>query len=126
MLHQRGDCFVSLTKGEGWGLGAFDAAGHGNCVIITGFGGQLDYLDNENAYLVDYRLTPARDDFARVSFTPDQNWAEADKQHAARLMKHVYSHQEEARAKAARLQRRILQDFGEQAVIPRFLEVLNS
>ena len=126
MLHQRGDCFVSLTKGEGWGLGAFDAAGHGNCVIMTGFGGQLDYLDNENAYLVDYRLTPARDDFARSSFMPDQNWAEADIQHAARLMKYVYSHQEEARAKAARLQRRILQDFSEQAVVPRFLEVLNS
>jgi glycosyltransferase involved in cell wall biosynthesis len=35
-LHTRGDCFVSLTKGEGWGLGAFEAAAYGRPVVITG------------------------------------------------------------------------------------------
>jgi len=29
-LHERGDCFVSLCRSEGWGLGAFDAAAFGN------------------------------------------------------------------------------------------------
>ncbi|HEV3055556.1 MAG TPA: glycosyltransferase, partial [Solirubrobacteraceae bacterium] len=28
-LHRRGDCYVSLCRAEGWGLGAFDAAAHG-------------------------------------------------------------------------------------------------
>src|ERR1019366_7870019 len=32
-LHRRGDCFVSLCRSEGWGLGAFDAAAHGNPVV---------------------------------------------------------------------------------------------
>ena len=43
-LHERGDCFVSLCRSEGWGLGAFDAAASGHPVVTTGFGGHLDYL----------------------------------------------------------------------------------
>jgi hypothetical protein len=34
VLHAIGDCFVSVTRGEGWGLGAFDAATLGKPVII--------------------------------------------------------------------------------------------
>src|ERR1019366_10116369 len=43
-LHIRGDCFVSLCRSEGWGLGAFDAAAYGNPVVTTGHGGHLEYL----------------------------------------------------------------------------------
>ena len=39
-LHGESDCFVSLSRGEGWGLGAFDACAHGNPVIVTGWGGR--------------------------------------------------------------------------------------
>ncbi|RZI98035.1 MAG: glycosyltransferase family 1 protein, partial [Haliea sp.] len=44
-LHEMGDCFVSLTRTEGWGLGAFEAARLGKPVVMTGYGGQLDFLD---------------------------------------------------------------------------------
>src|SRR5690606_37410272 len=40
-LHERGDCFVSLTRTEGWGLGAFEAARLGKPVVMTAYGGQL-------------------------------------------------------------------------------------
>jgi hypothetical protein len=43
-LHALGDCYVSFTHGEGWGLGAFDAATLGKPVLMTGWGGQRDYL----------------------------------------------------------------------------------
>ena len=35
-LRQRGDCFVSLCRSEGWGIGAFDAAACGNPVVTKG------------------------------------------------------------------------------------------
>jgi hypothetical protein len=41
-LHARADCYTSLSRGEGWGLGAFDAAVHDRPIIMTGYGGQLD------------------------------------------------------------------------------------
>ena len=59
-LHHRGDCFVSLCRSEGWGLGAFDAAAYGNPVVTTGFGGHSDYLAG-TPYLVDFDLVPVHD-----------------------------------------------------------------
>ena len=56
-LHQMSDCFVSLTRSEGHGLGACTAALMGNHVIMTSYGGQLDYLLNID--WVPYREVPA-------------------------------------------------------------------
>lgn len=86
-LHQRGDCYVSLTRGEGWGLGAFDAAAAGKPVIMTGYGGQRDFLPEPHADLVGYRLVPVRAGRGSTSYTPDQRWAEPDLEDAACRMR---------------------------------------
>jgi glycosyltransferase involved in cell wall biosynthesis len=44
-LHQGADCFVSATRGEGWGLGAFEAACVGNRIIMPAETGQRDFLE---------------------------------------------------------------------------------
>jgi glycosyltransferase involved in cell wall biosynthesis len=87
-LHRRGDCYVSLARGEGWGLGAFDAAAHGNPVVTTGFGGQLDYLAG-SPHLVRFELVPVQDPVGFPSYAPNQRWAEPDVEHAARLLREV-------------------------------------
>jgi glycosyltransferase involved in cell wall biosynthesis len=87
-LHTGGDCFVSLCRGEGWGLGSFDAAAHGNPVVTTGFGGQIDYLAG-SPYLVDFDLVPVVDPGGFPSYAPDQRWAEPDLDHAAALLRAV-------------------------------------
>lgn len=50
-LHARGDCYISLCHGEGWGIGDYDAAKFAKHVIITGYGGQCDYLPADRAFL---------------------------------------------------------------------------
>ncbi len=57
-LHARGDCYVSLDRGEGFGLSPFAAGAAGNPIIVTGFGGVTEYAKEHNSYLVDYSLTP--------------------------------------------------------------------
>ena len=74
-LHRRGDCYVSLCRGEGWGIGAFDAATYGKPVVMTAFGGQLDYLAADHAYLVGSDLVPVTDPESALSYSPDQRWA---------------------------------------------------
>lgn len=104
-LHTRGDCFVSLTYAEGWGLGAFDAALFSNPSIITGWGGQLDFLGEDYPLLVDYDLEPStlapRDRYMEVA--DDRYWANADPRHAGELMRWVFEHQDEAREFGAKL-----------------------
>jgi len=125
-LHARGDCYASLSRGEGWNLGAFDAAACGRPVIITGFGGQLDYLPRDAAYLVDYQLAPVEDDLGKPSFTEDQNWAEPSLAHASALMRAVFSHRDEAARRGAVLRERVLTGFNEKVVIERLLNILDT
>jgi hypothetical protein len=89
-LHRRADCYLSLTRAEAWGLGAFDAAVAATPVVMTGFGGQLDYLGADHPGLVPYREVPV--DFPTMEgwFEPHMSWAEPDVDAAAALLRAVY------------------------------------
>ena len=125
-LHGRADCFVSLSSAEGWGMGPFDAAAFGTPVIATGFGGALDYLTADNAYLVRCRMVPVENERGRPSFMPDQMWAEPDSIHAAQLMRHVLANREEAAERGKRLQADVRERFGEAAVVGRLMRLLEA
>ena len=60
----------SCARGEGWGLGGFDAAAHGNPVVTTGFGGQLDYLA-DSPHLVHFELVAVQDPVGFPSYAPN-------------------------------------------------------
>jgi len=94
-LHRRGDCFVSLARGEGWGMGAFAAAMAGNPVVTTAYGGHLDFLDGSPG-LVAYRPARVHDPMA-PSYASDQHWAEPDVDHAAQLLRAVVTDPEPRR-----------------------------
>jgi hypothetical protein len=117
-LHTRGDCFVSLCRSEGWGLGAFDAGAYGNEVVITGFGGQLDYLDAGVARLVDHEVVPVEDPAGAPSYTPDQTWAEPSVAHAAVLLREAYDSRNPSRGQ--RLAARIAERYAPGLVADRF------
>jgi glycosyltransferase involved in cell wall biosynthesis len=121
-LHARGDCYVSLTRGEGWGMGAFDACAYGNPVVATGWGGALAFLDDEGASLVETRIIPVEHVYA--SYSPDQRWAEPNLDHAVELLRTVASDVAAARARAGPLQERVLRDYAPTVVAREFLKVL--
>jgi glycosyltransferase involved in cell wall biosynthesis len=125
-LHLRGDCFVSLSRGEGWGLGAFEAGGAGNPAIITGWGGSLDYIPDGYPYLVDYDLIPTTVDEPDAWWEPrpGERWAKARIDHAAALMRQVFEHPGEARRWGAALQSNIVQKFSAPVVRRQLLSAL--
>lgn len=86
-LHSFGDCYVSLNKGEGFGLTIFEAFNYNKKVITTGFGGPLDYLPKNYGGLVKYKMVPVTnmENFSK-SYTSDQMWAQPDLEHAKHLM----------------------------------------
>ena len=83
------DCYVSLTCSEGWGLGAFDAATAGVPVIMTGHGGQTEWLGTEHPGLVPFQLVPA-DHPDTSMFELGMVWAIADVDAAADMMRAVF------------------------------------
>lgn len=125
-LHADGDCFVLLSRGEGWGLGAFDAAVFANPVIVTGWGGTLDFLPDRYPYCVDYELVPTLTDGADHWWRPraGERWAKARIDHGAALLRHVYEQRDEAREWGRTLRRSVTTRFAEADVTRRLLKAL--
>lgn len=113
-LHARGDCYVSLHRGEGWGYPLFEAASRGVPVIATGYSGPLDYLNPQDHQLVRYELTQARQSY--VYYHPHMRWAQPDLTHAAELMRSVYEHRQVAKERAAKAAAQLQSDYSLEAV----------
>lgn len=89
-LHDIGDCYVQLTKSEGFGLGIFDAFNSGKDIIVTGYGGHIEYLGENYNGLVNYELNPLSDNesvFFQFKLDSSYKWAIPDKKHAQDLLK---------------------------------------
>ncbi|MBF0182626.1 MAG: tetratricopeptide repeat protein [Magnetococcales bacterium] len=125
-LHERGDCYVSLARAEGWGLGAFDAAMRGKPVIMTGHGGQLDFLDADLAWLVAFVMVPAEEPAWHHYFLPGDQWAEADLGHAAECMRSVFRDPASARARARALGERLAERFSPERIGHAWREALQK
>ncbi len=113
-LHARGDCYVSLHRGEGWCYPLFEAAGRGTPVVATNYSGPLEYLDADAHGLVRHSLCPVRQSY--VYYHSQMRWAEPDLEHAAELMREVYRERDEARAKALRAALKLRENYSPERV----------
>jgi len=78
------DCFVSLHRSEGLGLGMAEAFQLGLDVIATDYGGNVDFCTGPLAHPVPYHLVPVE-----AGEYPDHEgmmWADPDVKQAAELM----------------------------------------
>jgi glycosyltransferase involved in cell wall biosynthesis/SAM-dependent methyltransferase len=107
------DCYVSLHRSEGLGLTMAEAMYFGRPVIATGYSGNLDFMNEENSYLVPYELTEIGPD--ANPYPADKEWADPDVERAAALMREVYGNPEEAAARGRRAAADIRRNHSPQA-----------
>jgi glycosyltransferase involved in cell wall biosynthesis len=107
------DCYVSLHRSEGFGLTMAEAMALGKPVIGTGYSGNVDFMNAENSYLVDYEVTRVGPDCE--IYPADGEWAEPSIEHAAELMRRVLERPEEAHALAARGREDVWQSLSPEA-----------
>lgn len=110
-FHAASHCYVTLTRGEAWGLGSFEAALSNNDIIATDWGGHKEYLEHYPRWTpVDCFMTPAVSpeqalersvEIGGMSIRPvgkvappgiagDQDWAEPDIRGAKQAMRWRY------------------------------------
>lgn len=86
-LHASADCEVYPTRAEGFGLPILEAMFQETPVITTNYSGHLDFCNEENSYLIDYKLEYAKDsELVNIG----AKWAEPDIEHLKKLMREIY------------------------------------
>jgi glycosyltransferase involved in cell wall biosynthesis len=94
------DCYVSLHRSEGFGLTIAEAMALGKPAIATAYSGNLEFMTAENSYLCPAGRCEVGPE--REPYPANSHWSEPDLEAAARLLRQVYDHQAEARARGSR------------------------
>lgn len=115
-LHATGDIYVSAHRGEGWGLPQMEAMLFGNPIISTNFGGIHEHLNDTNAYLLPYDLTPVFGMGHIFWYDDTMKWASVNKGSLAMAMQRAFFNREEAKNKGKLAENLIKQKFNYQAV----------
>jgi glycosyltransferase involved in cell wall biosynthesis len=126
-LHEEHDCFVLPHRGEGIGLPHMQAMLYGRPVIATGYSGNMDFMDNENSFLLDYQLTPC----CNVgNFAPFYNgrmwWAEPNLKTLASTMRFVYEHKERREWTGRRGREHIKENFNNETTARKFTAAIEQ
>lgn len=126
-LHTVGQCYVTMTRGEGWGLGLYEAALFGKPMIAPRQGGHRAYL-HDHAYggLVDGREVNVRPPGKNGSYRPNQRWFEPNPADAARKMRYVVENYAAALDAAATIRRELQDTHREDRIAGQLLLALGA
>ncbi|MFQ5493124.1 MAG: glycosyltransferase, partial [Candidatus Dojkabacteria bacterium] len=86
-LHLQSDAGVYPSRAEGFGLPIAEAMYYEKPVITTAYSGQMDFVTEENSFLIDYEIVPATDSHLGI---PGSRWAEPDVIQLGKTMKKVF------------------------------------
>ena len=93
------DVYLSLHKSEGFGLGMAEAMSQGKPVVATAWSANTEFCREDTAWCVPYKMVP----ILPHEYPPSMvEWAQADVQAAARMLKEIRDDPAAAREKAER------------------------
>jgi glycosyltransferase involved in cell wall biosynthesis len=97
-IHQMGDCFVLAQRAEGWGVPHFEALASGKPVISTCYGGNLEFMNIRNSWLLSFFLTPVTG-MGRPTYHGKMLWAEPNLQNLQFCMRAAFNDRELCKSK---------------------------
>lgn len=126
-LHDGSSCFVLPHSSEGWGMPHFEAMSYGNPVIATGFSGNMDFMSNDNSYLLDYQMTPVKNMQWFVPWLDGKmSWASPDLIQLSETMRYIYNNQDLAKQKGELGRQFIVNNFGTNKPTDMFIEAITK
>ena len=124
-LHQRGDCYISLQRGEGFGIPLAEAMSHSKPVITSNYGGCLEFMNKDNSFLVDTRRTPVQGMIFQ-NYSGDMVWGDPDIMDARRLMRYCYENRDKAAQVGQKAADDIQNNLNSKVVAGKMIERLRA
>lgn len=115
-LFERSDVLLSLHRAEGFGLPIAEAMAGGSVAVATAYGGALEFMTDDNAVLVPYRLVPVG--VGHWPYPMTAKWASPDEAFAGRALRDLWFHQGRRDRLGARAARDLATKHGVEARVP--------
>jgi glycosyltransferase involved in cell wall biosynthesis len=127
-LYRAADAFVVPARGEGWGMPYGEAMACGVPTIATRWGGQLEFMDDNNAFLVDVERTSPIDEWMQwaTGAEPDHLWVEPSVDHLREIMRWVFEHRAAARRTGETAREHMVENFTWKHAAERICERLEG
>tara|TARA_R110002167_G_scaffold189121_1_gene391267 strand:+ start:1175 stop:2344 length:1170 start_codon:yes stop_codon:yes gene_type:complete len=115
------NCYVSLTRAEGYGLPLVEAAAAGLPIIATNYSGHLEFLKGQPFLPVDYTLISIPDEkIDKRIFVKDTKWAEPSKESYFTNLDEVYYNYEYNKNNALNISDHICENFSRSAIVKKY------
>jgi len=125
--HPSVKCFISLTRGEGFGIPILDASIAGLPVITTNWSGQLDFMNLGKFISIDYDLVnvPANKIDQRI-FVENSRWANPKEQDFKKKLKKFRDSFDVPKGWANELSLKCKKSFSRTAIVQNYTKTLES
>ena len=114
-LYAAADAFVLVSRGEGWGRPLAEAMAMGKPTIGTNFGGNTEFMTQDNSYLIDCETVPVASVIG-PKFASLGEWAEPSVPHLRQTLRAVFSDRHRSGVKAADAARDVQTSYNRLAV----------
>ena len=124
-LYKSMDAFVLPSRGEGWGRPHMEAMAMALPVIGTNWSGNMEFMTNENSYLIDIEgLVKIKEN--EIKSYIGHKWAQPSEGHLIKILKHIYHNPQEAKKKGLRARQDIIKNFNLDVVAKIVVDRLNK
>ena len=119
--------YLSLTRGEGYGLPLVDAAAAGLPIIATNYSGHLEYLQKDSFLPVSYKSIPVPDKkIDNRIFVKGVKWVEPEKDSYFTRMNELYNNEELYRNKAKEYAKYVQENYSSEAIMKLYDSVFSE
>ena len=125
-LYLAADCVVVPSRGEGWGRPMHEAMAMGRPVIATGWSANMEFMNADNSYLLDYELVEVKGVEPYLKHYLGHRWAQPSEKHLRELMRRVKENPAEAAAKGAKARAHVTKHFSRAAVAEKVMQRLEA
>jgi hypothetical protein len=128
LFYQEADCFVLPSRGEAFNLPALEAMAAGIPSIVSNFGGQVDFINESNGWLIEIKqLKHLSERLCKINSAFSNLWfAEPDIKDIKKQMRYVFENKEELIEKGKKAREDVLQNFTWEKVADKAEARLNE
>lgn len=110
------DCYLAPSRGEGWGRPQHEAMLMERPVIATNWSANTEFMSERTGYLLDYEIVEARGLEPELWHYKGHRWANPSEPHLRTLLRHVFTHRDEAMAKGRAARVHMATHYSREAV----------